>query len=76
MVTIMFMDILGGAEIDLFTPSFPELQAQFNLSPFLVEGLLSINLIGFCLSLFFIGGLADRYGRKLIIFICLIKWVG
>lgn len=72
LATIMFMDILGGAEIDLFTPSFPELQAKFHLSPFLVEGLLSINLIGFCLSLFFVGGLADRYGRKLIILIGLI----
>lgn len=72
LATIMFMDILGGAEIDLFTPSFPELQDKFDLSPFLVEGLLSINLIGFCFSLFFIGGLADRYGRRIIILIGLI----
>ncbi len=63
------MDILGGAEMDLFVPSFPELQTVFDLSPFWVEALLSINLVGFCLSLFFVGVLADRYGRKPIILI-------
>lgn len=63
------MDILGGAELDLFVPSFPELQTIFDLSPFWVEALLSINLTGFCLSLFFVGTLGDRYGRKPIILI-------
>lgn len=67
LATVMLMDILGGAELDLFIPSFPELQTQFHLSPFWVETLLSINFIGFCLSLFIVGGLADKYGRKPII---------
>jgi DHA1 family bicyclomycin/chloramphenicol resistance-like MFS transporter len=65
--TVILMDVLGGAEMDLFVPSFPELQARFDLSPFLLEALLSVNFIGFFLSLLFIGGLADRYGRKPII---------
>lgn len=43
LASIILMDILGGAEVDLFVPSFPELQSQFSLSLFLVEGLLSIN---------------------------------
>ncbi|NNM59968.1 MAG: MFS transporter [Legionellales bacterium] len=61
------MDLLAGIEFDLFVPSFPALQSQFGLSPFWVEALLSVNFIGYCLSLFFVGGLADRYGRKPII---------
>lgn len=65
--TIMLMDLLTGIEFDIFVPSFPELQAQFALSPFWVEALLSVNFIGYCLSLFFVGGLADRFGRKPII---------
>lgn len=64
---IILMDLLTGMEFDLFVPSFPELQQVFNLSPFWVEASLSINFIGFCLSLFVIGDLADRYGRKPII---------
>ena len=69
LIAVILMDLLVGMEFDLFTPSFPALQSQFSLSPFLVESLLSINFIGYCLSLFFVGGLADRYGRKPILLI-------
>lgn len=64
LITVMLMDLLAGMEFDLFVPSFPELQSQFSLSPFWVEALLSVNFAGYGLSLFFVGGLADRYGRK------------
>lgn len=62
-------------EFDLFVPSFPQLQSHFNLTAFWVEALLSVNFIGYCLSLFFVGGLADRYGRKPIILLGLIIFV-
>jgi len=75
LVTVVFMDILTGMEFDLFVPSFPQLQSHFNLSPFWVEALLSVNFIGYCLSLFFIGGLADRYGRKPIILLGLMIFI-
>lgn len=65
--TIIVMDILVGVEFDLFVPSFPEIQQHYALSAFWVEALLSSNFAGFCLSLFFVGGLADRHGRKPII---------
>jgi DHA1 family bicyclomycin/chloramphenicol resistance-like MFS transporter len=75
LVTVISMDILTGMEFDLFVPSFPQLQSHFNLSPFWVEALLSANFIGYCLSLFFVGGLADRYGRKSIILLGLVIFV-
>ena len=75
LITIIFMDLLVGMEFDLFVPSFPELQNHFSLSPFWVEALLSFNFAGYCLSLFFVGGLADRYGRKPIILLGLITFV-
>jgi len=67
LVAVILMDILGGVELDLIVPSFPELQERFGLSPFLVEALLSVNFIGFGISLFFVGSFADIYGRKPII---------
>lgn len=67
LLTVIFMDLLTGMEFDLFVPSFPQLQQHFGLSPFWVEALLSVNFIGYCTGLFFVGGLADRYGRKPII---------
>jgi len=75
LATVILMDILGGAEIDLFVPSFPELGSQFNLSPFWLEALLAVNFAGFFLSLLFVGGLADRYGRKPIILLGLIIFI-
>ena len=62
-------------EFDIFVPSFPELQSQFHLSAFLVEALLSINFIGYCVSLFVVGGLSDHYGRKPMILIGLILFI-
>lgn len=67
LLTIILIDLLTGMEFDLFVPSFPELQHQFSLSPFFLEGLLSVNFVGYAISLFFVGALADHYGRKPII---------
>lgn len=72
---IILMDILTGMEFDLFVPSFPELQSHFSLTPFWVEALLSVNFAGYCLSLFFVGGLADHYGRKPIIVMGLLIFI-
>lgn len=75
LITIILMDLLAGTEFDLFVPSFPELQNQFNLTPFWVEALLSVNFTGYCLSLFLVGSLADRYGRKPIILLGLMIFI-
>jgi DHA1 family bicyclomycin/chloramphenicol resistance-like MFS transporter len=75
LITVILMDLLAGMEFDLFVPSFPALQHQFHLTPFLVEALLSVNFIGYCLSLFIVGGLADRHGRKPIILLGLMIFI-
>lgn len=75
LITVILMDLLAGMEFDLFVPSFPELKSQFNLSPFWVEALLSVNFAGYAISLFFVGGLADRYGRKPIILLGIIVFL-
>jgi DHA1 family bicyclomycin/chloramphenicol resistance-like MFS transporter len=74
-LTVILMDILIGMEFDLFVPSFPELQDYFNLSPSWVEMALSVNFIGYCISLFVVGELADRYGRKSIILLGLLTFI-
>jgi DHA1 family bicyclomycin/chloramphenicol resistance-like MFS transporter len=42
-ITILLIQILAGMEIDLFIPSFPELQKVFCLSPFLVQLTLIVS---------------------------------
>lgn len=65
--TVILMDLLTGMEFDLFVPSFPELKDYFQLTPSWVELSLSINFLSFCISLFLVGDLADRFGRKPVI---------
>lgn len=67
LICILLIEILCGAEIDLFIPSFPELQEIFHLSPFMVQLTLSINFVAFCVCSLFAGALADRYNRRHVI---------
>lgn len=75
LLTIILMDLLTGMELNLLSPSFPELQSQFSLSPFWLEALLSVNYAGYCAGLIFIGNLADYYGRKPVILIGLFVFI-
>lgn len=66
-LTILLMGILAGAEVDIFVPSFPDLQRTFHLSPFMVELTLGLNLVAHCVTSFLVGNLGDRYGRRPVI---------
>ena len=72
-LTILMISILAGTEVDLFIPSFPELQRVFNLSPFLMQLTLSINFIAYCICALFAGALGDRHSRRTVILISL--WI-
>jgi len=63
-ITILLIEILAGMEVDLFIPSFPELQKVFDLSPFLVQLTLSVNFTAYCICSLFAGTLGDRYNRR------------
>lgn len=65
--TILLICFLAGAEVDLFIPSFPELQKVFNLSPFLVQLTLSANFLAYCICSLFAGAMGDRFNRKSVI---------
>lgn len=62
--TIILICILAGAEVDLFIPSFPELQKVFDLTPFMVQLTLSVNYIAYCVCSLFAGTMGDRYDRR------------
>lgn len=72
---VLLMEILAGAEVDLFVPSFPELQSLFHLSPFLIQLTLSVNFFSYCVSVLWMGVLGDRFGRKPIILVGLLLFV-
>lgn len=74
-ITILMICILTGAEVDLFIPSFPELQKIYNLSPFQVQFTLSANFVAYCICSLFAGALGDRFNRRTVMIISLIIFV-
>lgn len=72
---ILLIEILAGAEVDLFVPSLPELQTVFHLPPYMVQLTLSMNFFAYCLGCLFAGTLGDRYNRRHVILISLFIFV-
>lgn len=66
-ITILFIIFVSAAEIDICVPSFPQIQAEFNLSTFNTETLLSVNLIFHCIAALLVGNLGDKCGKKKVI---------
>jgi DHA1 family bicyclomycin/chloramphenicol resistance-like MFS transporter len=73
--TVLVTIILAGMEIDLFTPSFPELEKLFHLTPFSLQLMLSLNFVGYALSSVVIGFLGDRFGRRPMILLSLLLFI-
>lgn len=61
------MGMLSGAELDIFVPSFPEIQKHFGLSPFTTQLTVSLNFIAYSVCSLFVGSIGDKYDRKTII---------
>lgn len=74
-ITIVLICILSGAEVDLFIPSFPELQRIFDLTPFMVQLTVSVNFIPYCICSLFMGALGDRYNRRTVMLVSLCIFV-
>ena len=76
-IAVAFIFFLVGMEIDIFIPSYPELQQQFSLSPAKVQLCLSLNFITYCAGSLYAGALGDRYGlRKVILYSLVIFVIG
>lgn len=71
--TIVIISILCGAEVDLFTPGLPEIREYFSLSHFMLQLLLSVNFIAYCIFCLFAGALGDHFNRRTIILLGL--WI-
>lgn len=74
-VAILFIQVLCGMEMDLFVPSFPELQHVFNLTPAMVQLTISANYITLCIFSLLTGALGDRYNRRTVLLLGLCVFV-
>ncbi len=75
LLTAIFLEILAGAEMDLFVPSFPVLQKEFAITPFTVELTVGVNFLTHCITALFVGSFADKYGRKPVLIYSLLIFI-
>ena len=76
-IAVAFIFFLVGMEIDIFIPSYPELQQKFGLSPATVQLCLSLNFVTYCIGSLYAGALGDHYGlRKVILYSLVIFAIG
>lgn len=61
---LIFSAVSAAIEIELSLPSFPDIARAFGVSEEVIEGTISLNFLGFCLSALFYGPLSDRFGRR------------
>ncbi len=66
-IAVAFIMFLAGMEVDIFIPSYPEMQQQFSLSPAKVQLCLGLNFITYCIGSLYAGALGDRYGLRKVI---------
>ena len=66
---LIFSAVSAAIEIELSLPSFPDIARAFSVSEEIIEGTISINFLGFCISALFYGPLSDRFGRRPILLI-------
>lgn len=62
LVAIIF--IAACMETDIYLPAFPDIMKHFSVSEGTVQGLLTWNFLGICISGPFYGPWSDSFGRK------------
>ena len=72
---IALMTMIGPFTIDSYLPSFPAIEAEFNISRALLSQSLGLYLAAFAISTLFFGPLADRLGRRWVILISLLFYI-
>ena len=73
--SLCLMSVLTGMEMDVFTPSFPELMEVFLISIEKVQLTLSLNFLAYALSTIIIGPLAEHFSTRKISLVFLFIFV-
>lgn len=73
---IIVIFIAACIETDIYLPAFPDMMKWFSASESSIQGLLTWNFVGICLSGPFYGPLSDAFGRKKPLLIALLMFLG
>jgi len=72
---VALMTMIGPFTIDTYLPSFPTIEAEFNISRALLSQSIASYLAAFALSTLVLGPLADRLGRRKVILLSLLCYI-
>ena len=61
---LVLLAVVGPLSIDLLAPSLPDMAYEFNASVALTQGMVTLFMVGFALSMLTVGPLANRFGHK------------
>lgn len=62
--TLLFLFPIFGMTVDLVAPSLPAISQSLQVSASVAKNVISLYLLGFALGNFFVGFLADAWGRQ------------
>ncbi len=74
-LSLCLMSILTGMEMDVFTPSFPELMGAFSITIEQVQLTLSLNFVAYAVSTLWVGPLAERFSSRNITLLSLFVFI-
>ena len=74
-IIVALMSMIGPFTIDSYLPSFPAIEADYGISRALLSQSLGFYLVAFALSTLVLGPLADRLGRRRVIFGSLLFYI-
>ena len=69
------LSMIGPFSIDAYLPSFPAIEASFDISRALLSQSMSVYLIAFAVSTLLWGPISDRVGRRLVILSSLVIYM-
>jgi len=70
-LVIALLTMIGPFSIDTYLPSFPAIEAEFNVSRALLSQSLAFYLAAFSISTLVWGPLSDRLGRRMVVMLSL-----
>lgn len=74
-VIAAMLSMIGPFSIDAYLPSFPEIEASFDISRALLSQSMSFYLIAFAISTLLWGPISDCIGRRLVILCSLLVYM-
>ena len=74
-VIAAMLSMIGPFSIDAYLPSFPAIEASFDVSRALLSQSMSIYLLAFALSTLMWGPVSDRLGRRPVILVSLFVYI-